>query len=171
MMKRDDLVEIAIQIAKPRGYRHRRNMLWISNGELTRLLHFQQSRWGHGVYVNFGVTPDSLVKSNIPPGTGYWGLEMRATTWDGPFADRFRRCENDHDGTLRSGTMRRPIRWLLDEMDRYLSDSAFVRAAVLDTECVESVHASRIIKDWARGSLKHPTRYFINAPYYRRWTH
>jgi hypothetical protein len=168
-MNRIEIVDIAVRLAKPRGYRHRRTMLWTSNGELTRLLHFQQSRWGKGIYVNFGVTPNKLIKGGIPPGTGYWGLEMRATEWIGPFTETFRRCESDHEGRMIAGTMERPIRWLLNEMDRYLSDSAFVRTVVLDSDCIESVHASRIIKDWARGSLKHPKQYFTNAPYYRRW--
>lgn len=160
------LLQIVSEVTKPRGYSRRGYLFWIRAPELTRILHIQRSRRGTGVYFNFGVIPTVMVTKSYPPGSSYLGLRLRATTWEGPYSTAFANCERAYSDRLHARAMLRPVAWLIAEIDTFLADPEWVRKVVLDDDCVESSHSFLLIRDWARGSLKHPRDYFLHSRYY-----
>jgi hypothetical protein len=166
-MNRSGLATELFRLARPRGYRKRGYLLWRARAELTELIHVQGSSWGHGVYVNFGVTPNALVTKTVPPGPGYWALELRPTSWKSPYFAKFCRCERDHDDNIDSDDMRESLQWVLDWIDENLTSDA-LRAAVANRSSwlARSGLVTAILRDWAAHDLKEPSHYFEGTPYY-----
>ncbi len=166
-MKANSLTPLLLPVAKSFGYEHRSGLFWKARGTLTQLLHLQGSRWNRGVYVNCGVTPRAFVTQRTPPGTGYWGLEIRPTAWEGPYFGLFRDWEDGRGEVTEPGQVEAPLRWLLDWMELHFEPEK-VRQDVLSATswCAEAGIVSRLIVDWANGSLEPPSRYFPGTRYY-----
>ncbi|MBX3359661.1 MAG: DUF4304 domain-containing protein [Phycisphaeraceae bacterium] len=161
-----EMAKVVRGIARPLGYRGRGGLFWRTGDELTRLIHLQRSRWGAGVYVNCGVVPSRFVIKRTPPGSGYWGVEFRPTSWHGPHFDLFCRCEADHEDRMSARTMTRGLRWLVGWMDETYSDEDRVRALVLNRSTIQHAHSTIAMKDWARGRLRAPAHYFDGASHF-----
>lgn len=171
-MNRSDLIQAVQGVARPVGCRRKGNLLWTSGDELTTLIYVQSSRWGKGVYVNFGVTPNAMITKDVPPGAGCWGWNRRAERLDGPFRELFWQMAMDDEDAMRAADMTDAVRWLVAWIEENFADAAAVRKTVLD-EIDQAAHAGVergagfIMDDWARGELKEPTRYFKNTSYDR----
>lgn len=161
-----DATELCASIATEYGYRRRGALMWKPVGDVVILVQLQKSRWGNGVYVNFGATPIEMVTKPVPPSYGYWGLHLRAPEWSGPYVKAFIRCETDCDDRMRASELERPFQWLFRQLNKFMSDGEWLRKVVLDPECVECVHADAMMRDWARGRLKAPLKYFKGTSYY-----
>lgn len=153
---------IAIQAAAvSSGYRHRDAMYWKHSGELTTMIHVQRSRWGPGFYVNFGVIPSRMVTRKKPPGPEYWPFGERADSCESPYKEQFRALAVGEDIGV-TEDYNAAFAWLVDWIDRHLSDAVALRASILDPESWISRRAPMtegILGDWARGELKEASHY------------
>jgi hypothetical protein len=165
-MDKKELTKLVSSLCKPLGYKVKSGLFWKGCQELTILVQLQKSRWGAGVYVDFGATPSVMVTKAVPPGAGYWGLEMRPTAWMGPFFKEFVDCEDDHEDRMKPDQMSPALQWLIQWMEDNIADEGRVRQAVLDCRSLEFPRASIMMKDWARNQLKPPSVYFDGTPYY-----
>jgi len=157
--KLTSLINVMDEIVHPVGYQRLGGLFWKRSEELTQLVHLQKSRWGGGVYVNIGVTPTQMITKATPPGTGYWALELRPTSWKGRYFQTFCRLEDDEP--VDAEEVERALQWLVKWMEKRLRAES-VRQDVLDqTSWIwELGIATRMIKDWAGGSLRAPEQYF-----------
>jgi hypothetical protein len=161
------LAAVLKPLAERFGYNNRGLLYWKNGEELTKLIHLQASRWHRGgVYVNIGVTPNVLITKRVPPGTGYWALELRPTQWEWASFRVFEALERgtvDHD----SARVESALRWLVRWIEQSLNE-ATLRAALRDRHHWLAAYATAILKDWALGKLKNdPSDYFGEVtPYY-----
>lgn len=172
-MNRADLIKVVHGIARPLGYRRKGALFWKADGELATLIHLQGSRWGKGVYVNFGVIPTGMITKPAPPSTGYWPIEQRAEIFDSPFREQFVGLVTDDEGITPAETMTDAFRWLFTWVEENLADTNNVRRAILEQDPNSGVArmgpipVEWVMYDWARGALKEPSQYYKNLPYYR----
>jgi hypothetical protein len=167
-MNKQELTALVKAIARPMGYVNRSALFWKRGSELTRLVRLQSSRWGKGVYLNFGITPNRLIRNRVPPPDGYWGWEERGECLEGPYREVFARCANDKDDRMPAARMRKPVEWLIRWMESHLGDEQAVRASVRGEAAPLSVHTrpTGMLKDWADEKLQSAQTYFKGTPYY-----
>ena len=162
-MDKPKLVAQLHAIACPLGYQHKGGLFWKTGSELTTLIDLQRSRWGRGVYVNFGVTPNAIVTRAYPLSVEYWARQMRAESADSPFRDQFAALVMDDEDLMPPEDMADEFRWLLAWIENHYGDAAVVRKDTLD----QYPDSWGLLIDWARGTLREPSSYFEDAPYYR----
>lgn len=157
-------------VAGDTGYSRRGRLFWKRGPQLTKLVDLQASRWGKGVYVNFGVLPKEMVIGKVPPDVGYAGISERGEHQDGPYRGEFERCAYDDADHMPAEAMRRPLQWLIEWIEDNLTDADAVRQSVLNDgpPLFPRNRPFLFMKDWARGQLKEPLHYFEDTPYYRR---
>lgn len=155
-MRTPVLALILNTLAKPRSYRRRSGLFWKKHPELTTLIYLQRSRWGGGIYVNFGVHPSALV-ADKPPSVEHWGRSLRGESHDGPFREQFIALAKDDDDTMPAEDMTDAFLWLLDWLDAHFADADYVRQMVLQSPRHDEVLADGFrwcLSDWATGCLK-----------------
>lgn len=162
-MEKPKLVTLLHTIAHPLGYRHKGGLFWKTGNELTTLIYLQRSQWGRGIYVNFGVTPNAMITKAYPPSVEYWAEQRRAESADSPFRDQFAALVMDDEDLMPPEEMADAFRWLLGQIESQFGDAEAVRKDTLD----QYPDSWGLLIDWARGTLREPSSYFEDAPYYR----
>lgn len=175
-MKKLDLITVVGGLARPLSYRRKNDLLWKTHSELTTLVHLQSSRWGGGKYVNFGITPNTMITKAVPPSVEYWPMQERGESFDSPFRGQFERLVMDDEDTMPPEEMIDAFRWLLAWIEEHLADAAVVGKAILEKDPTSGIAqmgpipTEGIMADWARGELKEPSYYFkgpYSGSYYR----
>jgi hypothetical protein len=166
-----DVAKLLTPIAHALGYQRRKHLFWKPGHETTLLCELEDNPWGNGVYVNYGITPNPMVTKTTPPSTEYWGLGGRAASLRSPFKDSFERLATDRIDAMPTSEIEGAFRWLLGWMEEQFGDATAVRRAVLnmpeDSCTLWDAMVLVLMRDWARGELKEPSRYFGETPYYR----
>ena len=160
------LTKVTVQCAESAGFERKGSLFWRSEQDLVLLMELQSSQWGQGKYVNLGVNPVSMMTKPIPPGSGYWGLDLRASAVPSPFTEVFRQLEDDHDSTMDPKILLEPLSWLFSWLVDEWADNDRVRAAALHEDQWYSPYVNLVLKDWARGQLRDPRAYYGKTPYY-----
>lgn len=168
-MDKAEVIKLLNQLSTPLGYNRKGSLFWKSGDELTMLIHLQKSRWGGGLYVNIGVTPNKMITKSTPPGPGYWGWEQRGESLQGPHRQLFEACAHDDNNEMSPMELAKPLAWVLKWMDSHFSDAEAVRAAARQSRSWmhRTGAMSLMMKDWGAGKLKSSKRYFGGTPYYR----
>jgi hypothetical protein len=161
-MKKTELIKVLHGMARPLEYRRKGSLFWKTGNQLTTLIHLQSSRWGRGMYVNFGVTPNEMITKAAPPSVEYWARQKRGESCDSPFKDQFSRLVLDDEDAMRPEEMTEAFRWLLMWIEDHFGDADAMRKAIID----KNSDSWGILEDWAKGELKEPSYYFKDAPYY-----
>jgi hypothetical protein len=173
-MNKATLVKIVHSIARSLGYQRKGNLFWKTGKELTVLVHLQGSRWGKGVYVNFGVIPSKMIIKTTPPGPGYWPIETRAESFGSPFQQKFRELITDDEDVMSVDEIKNAFRWLFTWIEDNLTNETLVREAILKQDVTSGIAklvpipTEWVMADWATGNLKDPAYYYGDLPYYRR---
>ncbi len=152
-MNSKELVRILKPLSRCRGYNSKGQLFWKSTIDTITLIEIQSSRWGSGVYINFGVMPARAVSGQVPPRSGSWGWTMRAESMAvSPFREQFWLLAlGEHPERLSNEDVASAVKWLLDWIEMHLSDSDYVRDAVQSSESVLQLltPASGAMKEWA----------------------
>lgn len=159
IMNKSDYLQLISKHARPLGYARASTLFWKTGREHTSVIQVQKSRWCDGVYINIGATPNTFIRSVKIPRVKYWGITMRADSWDSPFVDDFRRCETDSINSILPEEMDGAVRWLVQHVEDNVQNEANFRDLILNPRSVEHSHASLMMKDWAMGKLKSPEYY------------
>lgn len=174
-MKTPELAKLVQSLSGPLGYRRKGNLFWKSGNELTTLIKLQGSRWGGGVYINYGVIPTDLIIDHVPPGVEYWPFQERAESSTAPFKEQFVRLAMNNGQAVLPEEMVEPLQWLLAWIEEHLGNADRVRQALLGmtvsstwTSRIEPMPEQWIMLDWAKSQLKEPLHYFNDTPYYRK---
>jgi hypothetical protein len=170
-MSYEQIRSIAADESKRWGYHRSGAYFWKHGQELTTVVHLQRSRWGTGLYVNFGLIPRRFVVRRRPPGSEYWAFGDRAEVFDSPHLETFRRIALDSDQIDDEVAVRDAFKWLFQWIDRHLADEEALRAAVRDPASWLSRRADYtvgILGDWSRGELKAPEFYYSYGSYFRK---
>lgn len=168
-MNMNELIQTMDRLARPRGYRHKGGLFWATADELTVLIQLQRSRWGAGIYVNFGVMPTQLITKNRPPSVEYWPLQERGETFESPYKHHFEQMAMD-ERSVTSDAIEEAINWLVGWIDRHLRDPHALRTALYEPSSWLSQRGPMqegILADWARDRLRDPIHYYQGLPYYR----
>ncbi len=126
------------KIASERGYRRRGRVFWKPSADLVLLCNVQKSRWGPGVYINYGVTLAKKMAGSVPVNDGNWGISGRANSLESPCKDVFHRLA-EGKASPTTDELEPALRWLLNWMDSHLGDARVLRNALLnmpDDSCV-----------------------------------
>jgi hypothetical protein len=165
-MRRETLVRILSDVAKPRGFLHRGSLFWRPLDDLVVLVELQGSQYGAGKYINVGATPSAMVTRYDPPASGYWGLCARDRDVVPKHYDLFTEMHGDHEDDIDPELLREPVEEIFDWLDEHLSDMNKFRRQILDGSFELDSHIDLMLRDWALGELKEPHAYFEGTRYY-----
>lgn len=132
---------------------------WKTGTELTIVIYLQRSRWSRGIYVNYGLIPNTLMVKPYPPNCEYWGTTKRAESTQSPFRDEYLRLSMHGDDSTEPLNMVDAFSWLLSFLESEYGDEEAYRIRLL----AKNGDVERIMPAWAKGVLKEPWEYHGNS--------
>lgn len=151
----------------PDGYNSKASTFWKIGKELTILINVQKSRWGDGIYINYGATPNEMMVQASPPPIYCWGTQRRAESEDFPFQEFFRRLASGYDEDLSPEEAADAMEGLRDLLKDSFENADVYRRELLQ-KYPDHEAGSFFMIDWANNVLRSPKFYFEEKSYFNK---